>query len=64
MLPFLPFLLVNSLIIGLIIVMLVMTANPLAIFGLMFLVQMPFVENDESHDEEQAQPMGFTANVK
>ncbi|UUZ75498.1 hypothetical protein LP414_27670 [Polaromonas sp. P1(28)-13] len=57
------FLIVNILIIVLIIAGIVWTSNPMFMFGLMFLVQMPFVAPGPDEDDDESQPMGFTAKV-
>lgn len=60
------FLIVNVLIILLICAGIVWTSNPLFILGLLFLVQMPFVQSGPEGDDDddyRDQPMGFTAKV-
>lgn len=58
------FVIVNVLIIVLIIFSIVVTQNPLLVFALMFLVQMPVLQmQDDDDGQDDAQPMGFTARL-
>lgn len=73
-------LVINLAIVGLILVGIVLTHNPLFIMGLLLLQNMPFmsaeasqllaqlqageVEEEDVEGEEEGQPMGFTADVK
>ena len=49
---------------------LIATANPLFIFGLMMLQEMPYgllaqrKDDDEEDDDDEPQPVGFTQIVK
>jgi hypothetical protein len=62
-------LLINTLIVGLIAIALMVLHNPLALFGLMLLRDMPvfppkyLVDAKNDQDEDDDQPMGFTAKV-
>jgi hypothetical protein len=60
------FLIVNVLIICLIALGIIFTSNPLFIFGLMFLVSMPYGGRDaeDESEEDESQPMGFNAKLK
>lgn len=58
------FLIVNVLIIALIVFGICWTSNPMFLFGLLLLVQMPFLAPGGDDDDDEDQPMGFTANVK
>lgn len=56
------FVIVNILIIILIIFGISATMNPMLVFGLMFLVPMPHPQAYEEDDDDE-QPMGFTAKI-
>jgi hypothetical protein len=54
-------LLLNFAIIGLIVVALILTSNPLALLGIAFLREMPYglLQQDEEEEEEKGRPIGF-----
>jgi len=53
-------LLINLAIIGAIVLTIILTSNPLALFALMFLKEMPFgLMLGDQDEEEQGNPIGF-----
>lgn len=54
-------LLLNLAIIGLIVVVLLVTNNPLAMLGIAFIRDMPYglLQQDDDEEEEKSRPIGF-----
>lgn len=54
-------LLLNLAIIGLIVVALILTSNPLALLGIAFIRDMPYglLAQDEDEEKEKGRPIGF-----
>lgn len=54
-------LILNLAIIGLIVVVLVLTGNPLALLGIAFIRDMPYglLAQDEEETDEKGRPIGF-----
>lgn len=54
-------LLLNLAIIGLIVVALILTSNPLALLGIAFIRDMPYglLAQDDEEEEEKGRPIGF-----
>lgn len=54
-------LILNLAIIGLVIVALIFTSNPLALLGVAFLREMPYglLADEEEEEEEKGRPIGF-----
>lgn len=57
-------LILNLAIIGLIVVVLVITNNPLALLGIAFIRDMPYglLAQEEEEEEEKGRPIGFVVS--